>query len=317
MSSIHETPDTIEDERRHDFFIIDNEVPKLYAQHIGPQAMSIYMALVSFAGPTGCHPSHDSIGNRAGMSGRSVQKYLPLLTDKNENLHAAGLPPLVKITRRQREDGGDSSNRYTLLKVRKSSGTPTKASSDGGTKASSDEQYPFEQERSLKETRIPSWKKTPARASQIDPDFYPGSPRIDRWAEENGFTPDQWKRQVPVFIEHHTAKGSTMKDWTAAFQTWMRHAREWNRLGSPIATPNAPAIDREEVGRIFSIALRDDDKITVHGPGHIELVRWDGKKYRIKPEYHGVVWDSVTHYGSGGAREHREQVEEAKKRSEQ
>jgi hypothetical protein len=30
------------------------------------------------------------------------------------------------------------------------------------------------------------------------------------------------------FEDHHRAKGSTMKDWDAAFRTWLRNAAKWS-----------------------------------------------------------------------------------------
>lgn len=34
-------------------------------------------------------------------------------------------------------------------------------------------------------------------------------------------------RELDKFRDHHTAKGSVMKDWQAAFRTWLRNADEW------------------------------------------------------------------------------------------
>lgn len=34
-------------------------------------------------------------------------------------------------------------------------------------------------------------------------------------------------RELEKFRDHHTAKGSVMKDWQAAFRTWLRNADEW------------------------------------------------------------------------------------------
>ena len=33
--------------------------------------------------------------------------------------------------------------------------------------------------------------------------------------------------EVIAFIDYHTAKGSTFKDWNAAFRTWCRNANKW------------------------------------------------------------------------------------------
>ena len=56
----------------------------------------------------------------------------------------------------------------------------------------------------------------------------------------DGFTPDQTAQQIAAdfgvdiaeqlcaFSDHHAAKGTTFKDWQAAFRTWLRNA---NRFG--------------------------------------------------------------------------------------
>ena len=31
------------------------------------------------------------------------------------------------------------------------------------------------------------------------------------------------------FLDHHTAKGSTFRDWTAAWRTWMRNSQKWHK----------------------------------------------------------------------------------------
>lgn len=35
------------------------------------------------------------------------------------------------------------------------------------------------------------------------------------------------ERELAKFRDHHTAKGSVMKDWQAALRTWLRNADEW------------------------------------------------------------------------------------------
>lgn len=36
------------------------------------------------------------------------------------------------------------------------------------------------------------------------------------------------EREIAKFKDHHTAKGSIMKDWQAALRTWLRNADEWS-----------------------------------------------------------------------------------------
>jgi hypothetical protein len=45
-------------------------------------------------------------------------------------------------------------------------------------------------------------------------------------------------QQTRQFLDHHRAKGSSFKDWTAAWRTWMRKADGW----LPATTASAPAV---------------------------------------------------------------------------
>jgi hypothetical protein len=42
-----------------------------------------------------------------------------------------------------------------------------------------------------------------------------------------GFSFFEIDREVPQFRDYHAAKGSVMKDWDAAFRTWMRNSRKF------------------------------------------------------------------------------------------
>ena len=35
--------------------------------------------------------------------------------------------------------------------------------------------------------------------------------------------------ETASFLDHHTAKGSTFRDWTAAWRTWMRNSQKWQK----------------------------------------------------------------------------------------
>jgi hypothetical protein len=44
---------------------------------------------------------------------------------------------------------------------------------------------------------------------------------VSRWPQ------GMLERELEKFRDHHTAKGSVMEDWQAAFRTWLRNADEW------------------------------------------------------------------------------------------
>ena len=71
----------------------------------------------------------------------------------------------------------------------------------------------------------PEPKAKQKRASAIPADFEPNETCISL-AAELGVPLGQ---ELPKFRDHHSAKGTTMKDWQAAFRTWLRNAKQFAR----------------------------------------------------------------------------------------
>jgi len=67
------------------------------------------------------------------------------------------------------------------------------------------------------------------RACQLPPDFEPDETARNLAAELKVSI----EAQLPKFMDYHTARGKPMKDWQAAFRTWLRNANEWKRPGKP------------------------------------------------------------------------------------
>jgi len=61
------------------------------------------------------------------------------------------------------------------------------------------------------------------RATQLPEDFRPGDKHI-ALAADLGV---DLRREWPKFTDHHRAKGSTFKDWSAALNNWIRKAAEY------------------------------------------------------------------------------------------
>lgn len=57
------------------------------------------------------------------------------------------------------------------------------------------------------------------------PDDFAVSEGIREWAREKDL-PDP-DGEIEQFRDHHSAKGTTMLDWDAAFRTWLRNAKKW------------------------------------------------------------------------------------------
>jgi len=65
------------------------------------------------------------------------------------------------------------------------------------------------------------------KSSKINHDFQV-TEDMQSWAKENKLTIDLTS-QTNQFVDYHIAKGSLMKDWVAAWRTWMRKAEEWQK----------------------------------------------------------------------------------------
>lgn len=73
-------------------------------------------------------------------------------------------------------------------------------------------------------------KKRGARARKSKtqlPSGFELTPEMLTWAAKEGFTPELTRAQFEQFTDHHRAKGSTFKDWVAAFRTWMRRSKSF------------------------------------------------------------------------------------------
>jgi hypothetical protein len=84
----------------------------------------------------------------------------------------------------------------------------------------------------------------PPRATRIPGDF-DVTDLMRAWAAKNvpGIDVDA---QTEKFRDHHTAKGSAMKDWTAAWRNWMRNAPQFSRPPGKAQSPRAHRTDLPE-----------------------------------------------------------------------
>lgn len=67
--------------------------------------------------------------------------------------------------------------------------------------------------------------RKPKRATQLPDDFQPNDSNRKVAAEQGVSIAEQ----LPQFRDHHMARGSTMKDWHAALNTWLRNAKKFDR----------------------------------------------------------------------------------------
>lgn len=68
-------------------------------------------------------------------------------------------------------------------------------------------------------------KAAPKRAAQLPPNWKPNDQHA-AFAADNRLN---LAHEAEQFVDHHRAKGSSMKDWDAAFRNWLRNAVKWRR----------------------------------------------------------------------------------------
>lgn len=69
----------------------------------------------------------------------------------------------------------------------------------------------------------PAAKKKSKRGTQLPDDFQPGEQHVSLAAELGV----DLAHEFPQFADYHRAKGSVMKDWSAALRTWLRNAAKF------------------------------------------------------------------------------------------
>jgi len=115
-----------------------------------------------------------------------------------------------------------------------------------------------------KGTHIGERKRSPFRAPDTDTDTDTDTEVVARKRATQ--RPDDWKpddkhrelaeqlelvidRELEQFIDYHDSKGSTFKDWDAAFRTWLRNAAKWG------SSKRNPYSKQQETDDLFGAAL--------------------------------------------------------------
>lgn len=76
------------------------------------------------------------------------------------------------------------------------------------------------------ELQAPPATKPTRHATPLPDQFFVTDAMRD-WLHLNQLEHLDWRTEAAQFADHHRARGSTMKDWTAAWRTWMRNAGKW------------------------------------------------------------------------------------------
>lgn len=83
-----------------------------------------------------------------------------------------------------------------------------------------------------------------------------------RAAAEAGLSGEQYRSEWKKFRDYHTAKGSLMADWSAAWRTWLGNMSQFSRAGPP-----PPGKTNLRMEAILQSQADDEAGIAVHIPG--------------------------------------------------
>lgn len=78
----------------------------------------------------------------------------------------------------------------------------------------------------------PKPAKPASRATILPDDFQPNE-TVRQMAAELGLS---LQAELAAFCDHHTAKGTTFRDWQAAFRTWLRNSQRFGQRSTPMAS---------------------------------------------------------------------------------
>jgi hypothetical protein len=184
------------------------------ANHLGPDATD------------GAYPSQKRLAQYSNLSERGVQKCIEKLVNLGElRVEVAGghsrnqyKPNRYWLTLECPEDCDKSmSHRIGAMSQGR---TTVPSGANAGTVRGEPE---FVQTLSQ-----PLENRNVFKTAKAIPDGFEPSDEIrNSFAEK--FAGLDYKETIEAFVDHHVAKGSTFKDWDAAFRTWCRNAKKWAR----------------------------------------------------------------------------------------
>lgn len=163
----------------------------------------VLLVITSHVGRSGYRLSHARLAAEAGCSVRTVQRAIQDLQERG----------LLRVESVSGLDG--QPNNYRLgfdLFVR----SATESDPVGQTDLGGRPEVPTEEEPVKK-------NQSRARATAA-PDTLPITDSMREWWAERSHPAVDLFSETEKFLNHHRAKGSTFKDWTAAWRNWMGNA---------------------------------------------------------------------------------------------
>lgn len=93
-----------------------------------------------------------------------------------------------------------------------------------------------------------------------------------QWARDNGVTADL-DAETEQMLDRHRSKGSTFKDWTAAWRTWMRNTKKFNANGHA-----QPVIDEFQLPTPPPEIRDDPDPDVFHRWARDQHAEWEASR---------------------------------------
>ncbi|MFJ4286434.1 helix-turn-helix domain-containing protein [Paenarthrobacter nicotinovorans] len=191
-----------------------------FQQHVPMTRKFVLIVLANYADEShSCYPGQKKIAAQIGASVETVRRALV-------ELERSGY---ISRERRNRDSGYRSSDRYYLPVNLPTGQFAHKA--DSGDQPGNLPTLTGQFEGANEPSGEPQEETTAitaatSKGSRLTDDFAPTEIML-AWARKN--TPNVDVRlETSQFVDHHIAKGTVMKDWSRAWQTWMRNQQKWN-----------------------------------------------------------------------------------------
>jgi len=218
---------------------------------ISDRAIRVYTLLARYADSETLQafPSRETLAKRARCHWRSIDRAI-------EELRVIGA-----ITKQHRKSGeGYQSNLYTLRRIppQLSKGTDT-----ADARVLTPQSVGTDTSGNLTRTTELEPLNHIKRATKLD-NYEPSEELRTHLTEK--YPGLDFDETLEAFIDHHTAKGSTFKDWDAAVRTWWRNAKKWSEPKTVIH--------------------RQETRGTAEGPGRRDWVRKlheEGEHFECQP----------------------------------
>lgn len=222
------------------------------SETLGPTERLIMLALADHADDSGrCYPSISRLASRTGLSERALrtnirsleaQGYLRILIGAGQggsNVYFVSATPAADAPRQGMPPGSRCPTPRHLVPVTPAADAPKPS----GTiiEPSIEEADASSGNAPEREIDDPPPKRS-KRGVSLPPDWAPSDRNLTD-ARSRNFTEDEIHEQAAAFRDYHLARGTTFKDWDAAWRTWLGNARRFARPSQAPRPGNGSAHD--------------------------------------------------------------------------